>query len=68
MINLDITGFISDAVRTDMPLSNVPNMIVDAIYRELTEAFPELDKKSLTDVMIDCVEKSERKFVFIIDE
>ncbi len=32
VINLDITGFISDATRMDIPLSNVPNMIADAIY------------------------------------
>lgn len=32
VINLDITGFTSDATRMDIPLSNVPNMIADAIY------------------------------------
>lgn len=68
VINLDITGFISEASRMDMPLSNVPNMIADAVYRELTESYPELDGKSLTDAMIGCVEKSGREFVFIIDE
>ena len=36
VINLDITGFISDATGRDIPLSNVPNMIAEAIYRELT--------------------------------
>ena len=39
VINLDITGFISDAERMDIPLSNVPNMIADAVYRELTVYF-----------------------------
>jgi len=68
VINLDITGFISDAAETGSPLSNVPNMIVDAIYRELIESWPELDGKSLKDAMIGCVEKSGREFVFIIDE
>ena len=68
VINLDITGFISDAARMDMPLSNVPNMIADAVYRELTESYPELGGKSLTDAMIGCVEKTGREFVFIIDE
>ncbi|MDE7353009.1 MAG: ATP-binding protein [Acetatifactor sp.] len=68
VINLDITGFISDATRLDMPLSNVPNMIVDAVYGELTEVYPELGGKSFTDAMIGYVEKSGKEFVFIIDE
>ena len=68
VINLDITGFISDAERMDIPLSNVPNMIADAVYRELTEEYPELEGKSLADAMIGYVEKSGKAFVFIIDE
>ncbi|MDE7253392.1 MAG: ATP-binding protein [Acetatifactor sp.] len=68
VVNLDITGFISEAARMNMPLSHVPNMIVDAVYRELTESYPELDGKSLTDAMISCVEKTDTEFVFIIDE
>ena len=48
-----------------MPLSNVPNMIADAVYRELTEEYPDLEGKSLEDAMIGCVEKSgkDRKSV-----
>ncbi|MCM1044948.1 MAG: ATP-binding protein [Candidatus Gastranaerophilales bacterium] len=68
VINLDITSFISDAIRMDMPFSNVPNMIADAVYGELIEDYPELSGKSLTDAMIRYVEKSGREFVFIIDE
>ncbi|MDE7353610.1 MAG: ATP-binding protein [Acetatifactor sp.] len=68
VVNLDITSFISDAEETGMPLSNVPNMITDAVYRELTESWPELAGKSLKDAMIGCVEKTGREFVFIIDE
>ncbi len=68
VINLDITGFVSEATTMDLPLLNVPNMIADAVYRELTESYPELEGKSLGDAMIDCVEKSGKKFVFIIDE
>ena len=56
------------AAKMNMPLSHVPNMIVDAVYRELTESYPELDGKSLTDAMISCVEKTDKEFVFIIDE
>lgn len=68
VVNLDITSFVSDAVRMDIPLSDVPNMIADAVYRELTEGYPELAGKNLTDAMIGCVEKSGKGFVFIIDE
>ena len=68
VINLDMTGFVSEATTMDLPLLNVPNMIADAVYRELTESYPELEGKSLGDAMIDCVEKSGKKFVFIIDE
>ena len=68
VINLDITGFVSEATTMDMPLLNVPNMIADAVHRELTESYPELAGKSLTDAMIGCVEQSGKEFVFIIDE
>ena len=68
VLNLDITGFISGAERMNMPLSNVPNMIADAVYRELTEEYPDLEGKSLEDAMIGCVEKSGKEFVFVIDE
>lgn len=68
VINLDITSFISDASRLELPFSSVPNLIVDAVYRELKEAYPDLAGKSLADAMIDCVEKTGKQFVFIIDE
>ncbi len=68
VLNLDITSFISGAERMNMPLSNVPNMIADAVYRELTEEYPDLEGKSLEDAMICCVEKSGKEFVFVIDE
>ncbi len=68
VVSLDITSFISDAAEMNVPLLNVPNMIADAVYRELTERHPELDGKSLKNAMIGCVEKTGREFVFIIDE
>ena len=68
VINLDITGFVSEATTMDLPLSNVPNMIAEAVFRELTEIYPELAGKSLADAMIGCVEKSGKEFVLIIDE
>ena len=68
VINLDITGFVSEATIMHLPLSNIPNMIAEAVYRELTKIYPELAGKSPADAMIACVEKSGKEFVFIIDE
>lgn len=68
VLNLDITSFISEAAGKALPLFDVPGMILDAVYRELTESYPELEGKSLTDALIGCVEKTGREFVFIIDE
>lgn len=68
VINIDITGFISMAEERDLSLIYVPNLISDALSRELTECYPELEGKSLTDAMVSCVEKTGKTFVFIIDE
>ena len=46
----------------------MPNMIADAVYRNLTKSYPELEGKSLADAMIGCAEKSGKRFVFVIDE
>lgn len=68
VISLDITSFIFAAARMNLPLSDIPNRIVDAVYRELIESNPELAGKDFMDAMISCVEKTGREFVFIIDE
>ncbi|MCM1056388.1 MAG: ATP-binding protein [Firmicutes bacterium] len=68
VISLDITGFISDASERGVPLLNVPNLIVDAVYKEITESYPKLGGESLKDIMTACVEKTGREFIFIIDE
>lgn len=69
VINLDITGFISEAKRRQIPLSDVPNEIVNAVHKELRDMVPEISVgERLTDDLIRCVEKTGRKFVFVIDE
>ena len=68
VINLDITSFIAEAAEMGKPLLSVPNIIADALYRELTANWPELEGKSLQEVMVDCVDKTGKEFVFIIDE
>lgn len=69
VICFDVTSFISVARRNERPLSEVPNMIVNALRKELIEQFPNLKPDmSLTDCLLRSADHSGRKFVFIIDE
>ena len=73
VICFDVTSFISVARRTERPLSVVPNMITDALQKELVESYPYLKTDmSLTECILRCVEGTKeeqgRKFIFIIDE
>ena len=69
VINLDITTFLSAAGRKGVSLENVSNMIVDTIQTELEELYPEyVSGNELTDNLIRCVDKTGRRFIFIIDE
>lgn len=42
VICFDVTSFISVARRTERPLSVVPNMITEALHKELVESYPYL--------------------------
>lgn len=73
VICFDVTSFVSVARRQKKPLSDIPNMIVDALQRELIDAYPYLTKDmTLTECLLRCVEGTNgepgRKFIFIIDE
>jgi len=69
VICFDVTSFISVVRRNERPLSEVPNMIVNALRKELIEQFSELKSDmSLTECLLHCAESRKRKFVFIIDE
>ena len=69
VVNLDITGFISEAKRHRESLVNIPDKIVSAVHEELKDLFPEIPAgRSLAADMIYCAEKTGRKFVFVIDE
>ena len=69
VINLDITGFISEAKRSGVSLADIPDKIVEVIHGELKDMFPQIPAgRSLVADMIYCVETTGRKFVFIIDE
>lgn len=69
VINLDISTFLSVAQRKGIPLKEVPNMIVDGLSAELTEIYPDCaGGRGFADGLVRCVEKTGRKFVFVIDE
>lgn len=69
VVNLDISGFLSDALKSGKDPGEVPLMIEEAIYKEMITIYPELSKETgLSDCFLRCVEKTGRKFLFIIDE
>ena len=69
VINLDITGFVSEAKRRRISMADVPNEIAKAVHNELRSMASELTVgERLTDDLIRYVEETGRKFVFIIDE
>ena len=69
VINLDITTFISTALIEGKALKDIPTMIGEKILADLREAFPDIIfENDLTESLIRCVEKTGKKFIFIIDE
>lgn len=69
VLNLDITTFLSAAQRKGIPLKEVPDMIVNQLLAELEELYPDCTVgRGFADSLVRCVEKTGRKFVFIIDE
>ena len=69
VINLDITSFVSTAQVEGMSLKDVPLMINNEILAEVREIYREIaGENDLTESLIHCVERTGRKFVFVIDE
>ena len=73
VICFDVTSFLSFAKRKNLPVSDVPDMIAGALYKDLINTFPDLDSaENLTDALILLAEGNEhrpgRKCIFIIDE
>ena len=65
VICLDITAFISEAKRQQASLRIIPNMIVDAINKELGTTN---GKNTLNENLIDFVNHTHKRIIFIIDE
>lgn len=70
VIYLEITSFISQARREGFPLSYVPNMIVNALSKELDCLGVSFDSNmELKEKLLSVAEAHEgKKFIFIIDE
>lgn len=69
VINLDMTAFLSVAQRKGTPLKEVPDMIVTQLLAELRETYPDCaNGREFANSLFRCVEKTWRKFVFVIDE
>ena len=69
VLNLDITTFLSAAQRKGIPLKEVPDMIVNRLLAEMEELYPDCaNGRGFADSLVRCVEKTGRKFVFVIDE
>jgi len=70
VICLDISGFISDTKKTHGNLRDIPALIEQAIWKDLTaQGFQPKKDDNLRDFLLRCVEQKEkRRFIFIIDE
>lgn len=69
VITLDMAGLVSDAIKKEEPIRDIPNKISETIRKELIKYCPDIsDKDSLTSCFIECVELTGKKFIFVIDE
>lgn len=69
VINLDITGFISETKKKNLSLKHVPASIDIAIMNEIKTLYPELkDIENLSECLLEMVRITQTKIIFIIDE
>ncbi|MBQ6505030.1 MAG: AAA family ATPase [Flexilinea sp.] len=69
VISLDISGFISEARIQNIPLKDLPWIISNKILKDVISAYPDLDQfTSLNDCLIELVNRTKTKIIFIIDE
>lgn len=69
VIYLDIAAFLSRIITDNIPVSEFVIRLKAALYAELIAECPELEAQSdLTNCMRAYAERTNRKFVFIIDE
>ena len=69
VINLDITGFISESKKKGESLRDVPVKISEAVKREVEESFTDIGiNDTINDALMSMVNKTGTRIVFIIDE
>lgn len=69
VIDLDMAAFLSEVQRKGIPLQEVPDRIVAQLLEELEDIYPDCTTgRGFADSLFRCVEKTGRKFVFVIDE
>lgn len=69
VINLDVSGFISDAKMKGIPLRDIPSEISRKIRNDIILDYPEAAKfESLNDCILALVRQTGNRIVFIIDE
>ena len=69
VVNLDVTGFISEAKKEGISLQEVPARISAAVRKDVEAQYTELNHGlTLNDTLICLVRKTGKKIVFIIDE
>ena len=69
VITLDIAGLISTSEIIRIPINEVPNVIIENIHDDLMKIAPEMPKlKTINDEIAFCAEKTQKQFIFIIDE
>lgn len=69
VIYLDITGFISNVKKDGERIEDVPVKITERLKKEMEDICPALgEEDSLSDCLVNYVQQTGRKFIFIIDE
>lgn len=69
VINLDITGFISECRKSNLSLKTVPAAIDIAILNEVKNLYPALSNRdNLNECLLEMVRITHTKIIFVIDE
>ena len=69
VITLDMAAIISEMINRNLSLKDIPSYVSESLIHELLDFSPGIkNKDNLTSCFIETVEKTNTKFVFIIDE
>ena len=69
VISIDMAGAISRLKRKEKTIKNIVNFVCDGLKNEMISTYPELSGLSdVSECIEKCVERTGRKFIFIIDE